>query len=84
MDSKSRAVNKNPSVLMQPERGKRAKSICYEVFDSISKKFLFFMNVQHDSPTIELKIEWPIATLTGFTIWQKVEKYFETKSSIRP
>jgi len=32
MDSKSRALNKSPLVLAQPEMGKRAKSISYEVY----------------------------------------------------
>jgi len=32
MDSKSRALNKNPSVLAQPEMGMRDKSIYYEVY----------------------------------------------------
>jgi len=32
MDAKSRALNKNPSVLAQPEMGNRDKSIYYEVY----------------------------------------------------
>jgi len=37
MASKSRALNKNPSVLAQPEMGKRDKFIYYEVYDTIQE-----------------------------------------------
>jgi len=44
MASKSRALNKNLSVLLQQEMGKRGKSVYYEGYDGrmTSADFIFF------------------------------------------